>query len=231
MALKGAVPCHPGEDLVQGGPKNLKSALDRVCCNPAALKQRMQTLETMGYNTPPPDAFAVWRIVPEEYNPKDLNGEMGGKLIECQPSPPMIAVDKSCDVWVAQDRVPHIMRVRNSSFEKTQHEVLFDKDQKLKITGPAIVTSPDVSVPCSDSAHLALTAQRYALVTGCDLVLPLGRGRLLCAHRSGDGPARNLPDRPPGLDQVRAVHSHGVLHASEQAHCVAKVFVDHGRGH
>ena len=85
VALKGAVPCHPGEDLVQGGPKNLKAALNRVCCNPAALKQRMQTLSELGYDTPPPDAFAVWKLLPEAYNPKDLNGELGGRLFECRP--------------------------------------------------------------------------------------------------------------------------------------------------
>ncbi len=149
VALKGAVPCHPGEDLVQGGPKNLKAALNRVCCNPAALKQRMQTLSELGYDTPPPDAFAVWKLLPEAYNPKDLNGELGGRLFECRPSPPMIAIDQNCDAWLPQDRDTHIMHVSLATGAVTQHEILFGPKDSPKITGPAIVTAPDGAVWCS----------------------------------------------------------------------------------
>ena len=46
--------------------------------------------------------FAVWRLVPERYNPKDKKGAYGGTLIECEPSPPMMAIDKECNCWVVQ---------------------------------------------------------------------------------------------------------------------------------
>lgn len=55
VELKGSVPCHPGEDLVSadtlaaagGGRRGgLRAAIDRVCCNPRVLRQRMGAPKT-----------------------------------------------------------------------------------------------------------------------------------------------------------------------------------------
>ena len=43
VALKGSVPCHPN---AQGSSKaSLAAAVERVCCNPEAIKRRMQEME------------------------------------------------------------------------------------------------------------------------------------------------------------------------------------------
>ena len=157
VALKGSVPCHPGEDLVtadrlaaaagsrRGG---LRAALDRVCCNPRVLRQRMEALQQLGYDTPPPDAFAVWCVDPDKYEPSDVNGALGGELFECAPSPPMIAIDPARGAWVAQDRSPAILHLASDGGAR-QHKVHFcDKDDP-KITGPAIVSAPDGAIWCS----------------------------------------------------------------------------------
>ena len=64
---------------------------------PAALVQRMRELEALGYDCPPPEGWAVWRVHPSEYDP--AADAHGGKLFECGPSPAMVTVDASCDCW------------------------------------------------------------------------------------------------------------------------------------
>ena len=39
-------------------------------------------LESKGYDTPPPDAFAVWRLDPAKYDPTAEDGCRGGALEE-----------------------------------------------------------------------------------------------------------------------------------------------------
>ena len=152
VALKGSVPCHPGEDLVTAdtlaGRGGLRAALDRVCCNPRVLRQRMEALQQLGYDTPPPDAFAVWCVDPDKYEPSDFNGALGGELFECAPSPPMIAIDGACGAWVAQDRSPEILSIASDGATR-RHAVRFCATDAPQITGPAIVTAPDGAVWCS----------------------------------------------------------------------------------
>ncbi len=83
-------------------PPSPSLAQERVCCNAAALRERMALLESLGYDTPPPEGFAVWRIDPARYDPQAARH--GGALYEAAPSPPMVAVDQSGNCWVAQAR-------------------------------------------------------------------------------------------------------------------------------
>ena len=59
----------------------------------------MKQLEDLGYNSPPPEGFAVWRVTPTAYDPAAADGACGGTLYECGPSPPMIAIDPDCGCW------------------------------------------------------------------------------------------------------------------------------------
>ena len=100
VALKGSIACHPAEtpDRVEAthgnhGSKSLKRAKERVCCSAKALKQRMAQLEALGYNSPPPEGFAIWRLKPSDYDPDALDGMCGGRLYETKPSPPMTSLD------------------------------------------------------------------------------------------------------------------------------------------
>lgn len=101
-ALKGSVPCHPTAQADAGATKDkgLKAAAERVCCSPAALKERMAYLESLGMNTPPPEGFAIWKVLPSKYDPDATDGARGGQLFETLPSPPMMAIDPVCRVRV-----------------------------------------------------------------------------------------------------------------------------------
>ena len=61
-------------------------------------------LESKGYDTPPPDAFAVWRLDPAKYDPAAEDGCRGGALYPCLPSPPMLCTDQLGHCWVPQAR-------------------------------------------------------------------------------------------------------------------------------
>ena len=109
VALKGSVPCHPGEELVTPGERtSLKKAITRACCDPKALRERLELLEEMGYGAGPtgkllPEGWAVWTVDPEKYDSK-AGEARGGQLFECLASPPMIAIDHDCNLWVPQDK-------------------------------------------------------------------------------------------------------------------------------
>ena len=160
VALKGAVPCHPGEEVLTAGGgssrTDWKVAVERVCCNPEILRQRVAQLEALGYGAGGgkgelEETFAVWSVLPDEYDPKAADGAAGGVLHECEPSPPMIAVDQRCNLWVAQDRAPRLMHIDVDKQLATQLEVPHPphEDCQMRITGPAIVTDPAGGVWCS----------------------------------------------------------------------------------
>ncbi len=139
-----------------GNAKDWKVAVQRVCCNPQALRERMEALEGMGYGHQSKlalqESFAVWSVHPDKYDPKSTTDHArGGALFECLPSPPMIDIDKSCNVWSAQDRSEKIMKVDATTGETTQLSVPHPPhaDCMMRITGPAIVTDPEGGVWCS----------------------------------------------------------------------------------
>ena len=145
VALKGSVPCHPG---VTGSTKaSLASAITRVCCNPEAIKERMEAARAAegGGKTAPlevlPEGYAVWRLDPKKYAPKET-GAFGGSLYECEPSPPMMAIDKDCNCWVVQDRAPSVMRIDAKTGATEQFRVPLPQDS-LQMSGPAVATAPD----------------------------------------------------------------------------------------
>ena len=85
VALKGSVPCHPGSREMIG-----HSGSQRVCCSPVLLAARMKKLDEMGYTSPPPEGFAVWRVDPDKYKVADGTADIsdaahahGGQLCEC----------------------------------------------------------------------------------------------------------------------------------------------------
>jgi hypothetical protein len=75
VALKGSVPCHP--NATGSSQASLAAAITRVCCNPAAVKERMaafaaadggeanggKALEAL------PEGYAIWHVHPEQYDP------------------------------------------------------------------------------------------------------------------------------------------------------------------
>ena len=170
VALKGSIACHPGEtpdNITRGEPAGsgttaaLKKAKERVCCNPKLLAQRMKQLEDLGYNSPPPEGFAVWRVTPTAYDPAAADGACGGALYECGPSPPMIAIDPDCGCWAAQDvgvradhtADPSLLHIDAKTHATRQvdvpHPPACCEGTKGRMTGPAIVTAPDGAVWCS----------------------------------------------------------------------------------
>ena len=163
VALKGAVPCHPGEEVITaaGNGGDWKVAMQRVCCNPQALRERLDELEKLGYGVQSKlaltETYATWTVHPDEYDPKAAETARGGVLFECLPSPPMITIDKQCNLWVPQDRSETIMRVDTTAGATTQLKVphpppelcQMNGDEPMRITGPAIVTDPAGGVWCS----------------------------------------------------------------------------------
>ena len=157
VALKGSVPCHPG---VTGSSKaSLASAITRVCCDPAKIKERMEAVakheaskakpgEAVAPNVlgELPEGFAIWRLTPDKYDPKDKKA-YGGKLFETEPSPPMVAIDTNCDCWVVQDKAPKVMHIGPNGAEQIRVPLPSDDpSQCLQMTGPAIMTAPDGGV-------------------------------------------------------------------------------------
>ena len=78
VALKGAVSCHPAvgkadseksdaEKATGTGAKRLQQAIERTCCSAASLQEYMKAMDDLGYDCPPPEGFAVWRLTPSEY--------------------------------------------------------------------------------------------------------------------------------------------------------------------
>lgn len=168
VALKGTQGCHPGEIpglAAESGKKGFALAKERVCCDPKALRKRMDELSSLGYDAPPPEGFAVWRVQPDEYDPDAY--AHGGELVETAPSPPMVAVDANGDCWVAQDQSttllrvpgrPAVERAKNSSGalpvpSPTQfalpHPPAHDARCSMRIAGPAVQAAPDGAVWCS----------------------------------------------------------------------------------
>jgi len=153
-ALKGSVACHPAEvpRLASAtGARGLRLARERVCCNTAALRERMAKLERLGYNTPPPEGFAVWRVDPRRYDPTTESN--GGTLYETRPSPPMVAIDEQGDCWVAQDQSETLLRIDRSIGDAEVATVQYEVPHPLhhcrlnaRITGPAIAVAPDGGV-------------------------------------------------------------------------------------
>lgn len=178
VALKGSVGCHPGEIpglAAASGKTGFALAKERVCCDPKALRRRMDELNELGYDSPPPEAFAVWQLSPDAYDPEAY--AHGGVLHETRPSPPMVAIDAAGDCWVSQDKSTTLLRVPGRpAFERhaasktraaaagpgasapptptpTQFELPHppstDTKCSMRIAGPAVQTAPDGAVWCS----------------------------------------------------------------------------------
>jgi hypothetical protein len=125
------------------------------------------------YDAPPPEGFAVWRVDPNLYDPKAADGYAGGKLYECEPSPPMLAIDNdgNCwsaqvqyiiqhapytihytddgNCWSAQDQSPNLCMINARTHEVEQidvpHPMCLSKTD-MRITGPSIDMAPDGSI-------------------------------------------------------------------------------------
>ena len=149
VALKGNVPCHPG--VAGSSKRGLAAAITRVCCNPDAIKARMEAARAADGDANPasvteifPEGFALWRINPKHYDRKK-DEAFGGRLYATEPSPPMVAIDKQCNVWACQDKVPKMLRVDYKTGEAVQHDVSLPEGW-LEMTGPAIACAPDGAV-------------------------------------------------------------------------------------
>ena len=126
----------------------------------------MDELSSLGYDAPPPEGFAVWRVRPDEYD-ADAYAH-GGELVETAPSPPMVAVDANGDCWVAQDQsttllcvpgrpaVERAWRRKSSGAVKADaprptqfalpHPPAHDEKCSMRIAGPAVQAAPDGAV-------------------------------------------------------------------------------------
>lgn len=208
VALKGTQGCHPGEipGLAEAsGKKGFALAKERVCCDPKALRKRMDELSSLGYDAPPPEGFAVWRVRPDEYD-ADAYAH-GGELVETAPSPPMVAVDANGDCWVAQDQsttllcvpgrpaVERAWRRKSSGAVKADaprptqfalpHPPAHDEKCSMRIAGPAVQAAPDGAVWCS-----LLGAQGGVVRACCE---------------SGERTRYDLPV-PPWMHAARFIH-------------------------
>jgi hypothetical protein len=84
------------------------------------------------------------------YDPKAAGGTGGGTLYECEPSPPMVAVDNEHNCWVVQDRTPAVMKgtlppsggTNGASTGVTEQiPVPLGTDCGLHMTGPCVASS------------------------------------------------------------------------------------------
>jgi len=191
VALKGSVPCHP--QTTGSSQKSLAAAVSRVCCNPQAIKERIEAAKGLDGEAGGgggealeaiPEGFAVWRINPKRYDPKaDM---YGGTLFECEPSPPMLSITRDCNCYVAQDKAPAIARIDTKADKIEQLPIALprptdDQDDpnypgyELQMTGPAIATAPDGAVWCSLLGGVG-SLVRIDPVTGGKIRYELGNG-------------------------------------------------------
>lgn len=145
VALKGAISCHPNLNMTNDYSSEnmgfkIKQALNRNCCSIDRLQEYMSILESNGYDSPLPNAFAIWKLNPDNYN-YNLDNR-GGYIYECLGSPPMITIDKLGNCWIAQDQNPSIMKIDSKTNNFYQIPIILPQSNKLKITGPTISTSP-----------------------------------------------------------------------------------------
>lgn len=155
VALKGAVSCHPAPPDEQenaksrtgAGAKRLQQAIERTCCSSASLKEYMAAMDARGYDCPPPDGWAVWRLSPGKYDAEAA--DRGGVLYPCLGSPPMVAIDHAGNCWVAQDQNPELLRIDAKTGACHQFPVTFPAGTTLKITGPAVGVAPNGDVWCT----------------------------------------------------------------------------------
>ena len=153
VALKGALSCHPipplaNDENVEGGNARvdrLKTVMKRVCCSPDALSKFMADINQRdGFDCPPPEGFAVWRISVNQYDATKPN--RGGHVYACRPSPPMLAFDFDGNCFVAQDRCSCIMRIDAKTHECSQIKLPSCNEDGLRtheLTGPGICTAPN----------------------------------------------------------------------------------------
>ena len=150
VALKGAVSCHPGApepDQAFTGTRRVREAVKRNCCSAAALRDHMAAMAAHGYDSPPPDGFAIWRVSVDAYDPeKPANG---GTVYPCAASPPMMTVDAENHCWVALDQTPALLRIDAATGVGTQIPVSLPPSFTLQMTGPAIASGPDGGVWCT----------------------------------------------------------------------------------
>jgi len=132
--------------------RQVAKAMERNCCSVQyALEQFAHHDKLDRYECPPPNAWAVWHLKVADYDLKKK--AHGGTLYECEKSPPMLTIDKSSTVWVAQDASPNVLRIDQSiegEGAKTQIKIPFPTSQEEGfVTGPGIASSPDGSVWCT----------------------------------------------------------------------------------
>jgi len=149
VGLKGSVACHPGETIATGdakGFRRLKAAMNRACCSAGTVKEYMDKLQSKGYDTPPPEGWALWRLTPSKYDPNAADGAKGGVLFEGEKSPPMLCTDAKGNCWVAQDGAESVMFVDALSNVSEQIKLPHPACSQIKIAGPAIATAPDGAI-------------------------------------------------------------------------------------
>lgn len=199
VALKGAVSCHPTAprpgDAANAGARRLRDAVERACCSAASLASYMEACDAMGYDCPPPDDFAVWRLAPGAYRADEK--DRGGTLYRCRGSPPMVAIDWQGNCWCPQDQNPSIMRVDAATGACAQIPVTFPEGASLKITGPAIGVAPDGDVWC------CFGARTFSLM-GVIIVAASQQGLFASAGRACLSAARDLGVRRQSLPHSAA---------------------------
>jgi hypothetical protein len=132
----GVEGCHPelfdrkAMAVASAGRKaHLTEQQSRGCCNKDEIVKSMAALANqphMGYNVPDklPEAFAIWRVTPEQYTPGTYAN--GGHLYPCLPSPAMVEIDKYGHCWASQDQASSILRINRTTHEASQLTVDLD---------------------------------------------------------------------------------------------------------
>lgn len=148
----GACPIKASLAGVSAHARQVAKAMERNCCSVQyALEQFAHHQKLDRYECPEPNAWAVWHLKVTDYDvTKD---DHGGKLYECEKSPPMLTIDKTSTVWVAQDSSPNVLRIDptiKGAGAMTQIKIPFPTSQEEGfVTGPGIASSPDGSVWCA----------------------------------------------------------------------------------
>jgi len=119
---------------------SLLKALGRACCSVRAARRLFREHAKRGYRTPRPNSYGVWHLKFDAWSTDSVSG----RLYECLKSPPMCAIDKNDNCWVAQDASPVVFFVDETTQKGSTVQIPYPADvadPADRTTGPGCVVN------------------------------------------------------------------------------------------